>query len=888
MMSDKESQVDEVEALQSIFSEEEFSSTNENGVFCIQFYAFVTLPEDFKIVFRNLSEPENGASEEQTIKVHYLPPIEMHLKLPHNYPSVSPPYFQLCCSWLSYDMLAKVCKELDRLWAENKGSEILFIWTQFLKEECLNFLKITDKLDLSVKYTRELVHVKNSKFTQKSSSDAILSEQSKDIDCLNNNNNYNSSNNNKVTNNCDIQKRLLLDGVTAADNSVVDKSDTDSVCSSEKSVHETTRGGVNNNVKNFKSHVTSKREHGNFDKNRNSNYRNNESEHRYHVNGGSRNRKRNDKRRPYYDTKKGNESEDRIVVNNESSCDRRKVPFDRKRSNVIAKSFNADTNKWETVTTDSSVAVVNQIQNFRDTRKTYDKNRKFRNDSFVSESSNGHSSSSSGGVGSNNDVSSNSKTYNTYEFFNSKYRRYPQRRHVTMYASRHENKTVTKECKQTKTVSEKESIENENTSLDIVKCRRSDFDGASQTDVSLSSSLLAVNSVDSSSCTVEVPSNSSQRSSDNKLSSSLLQLSVNNDVRESTESAHSSSDVGSKTSQRIGQKRVYDKRIRKPKQHKKHLHEVIEDYDRERSKTEFGRNVFMCNICLVNKLGITCMQFKPCEHVFCRECISGYIEVRIKEGTVHAINCPEPKCGTEVSPPQIRELVSPELFARYDHILLASILDTMGDIIYCPRSSCQYPVSKEENEKMAICPECKYVFCIYCKMVYHGVEPCRLKNEEKLTLIKEYQNADKETKLKLEQRYGKSLLTSLVENHMSETWIYNNSKPCPNCNTAIEKSDGCNKMACWKCNTFFCWLCGARLDPSVPYKHYYDTQSRCNNRLFEGIITEGNDSDNEENVQFENEEPDMPFEMGYNMFVINLNLDPELENHLLVRIDNVD
>lgn len=75
------------------------------------------------------------------------------------------------------------------------------------------------------------------------------------------------------------------------------------------------------------------------------------------------------------------------------------------------------------------------------------------------------------------------------------------------------------------------------------------------------------------------------------------------------------------------------------------------------------------------------------------------------------------------------------------------------------------------------------------------------------------------------------------------------------------------------------------MDALVPYKHYYDTNSRCNNRLFEGI--ENEDGDNEEDLQFEEPEP-VPFEFGYNMFVINQNLDPELENHLLVRIDNVD
>lgn len=75
---------------------------------------------------------------------------------------------------------------------------------------------------------------------------------------------------------------------------------------------------------------------------------------------------------------------------------------------------------------------------------------------------------------------------------------------------------------------------------------------------------------------------------------------------------------------------------------------------------------------------------------------------------------------------QIKELISPELFAKYDSTLLSATLDTMSDIIYCPRKDCQYPVSKETNEKMASCPSCQYTFCVYCKMVYHGVEPCRV------------------------------------------------------------------------------------------------------------------------------------------------------------------
>ena len=76
----------------------------------------------------------------------------------------------------------------------------------------------------------------------------------------------------------------------------------------------------------------------------------------------------------------------------------------------------------------------------------------------------------------------------------------------------------------------------------------------------------------------------------------------------------------------------------------------------------------------------------------------------------------------------MKEIVSEELFAKYDSVLLNTALDTLSDIIYCPRQFCQYPVSWEPKEKMASCPNCQYVFCVTCKMVYHGIEPCQFKS----------------------------------------------------------------------------------------------------------------------------------------------------------------
>ena len=73
---------------------------------------------------------------------------------------------------------------------------------------------------------------------------------------------------------------------------------------------------------------------------------------------------------------------------------------------------------------------------------------------------------------------------------------------------------------------------------------------------------------------------------------------------------------------------------------------------------------------------------------------------------------------------QVKELVSGQLFDRYDRLLLQQTLDTMTDVIYCPRQSCQCPVVIDET--MGTCPSCDYVFCVFCKMAYHGISPCRI------------------------------------------------------------------------------------------------------------------------------------------------------------------
>lgn len=64
---------------------------------------------------------------------------------------------------------------------------------------------------------------------------------------------------------------------------------------------------------------------------------------------------------------------------------------------------------------------------------------------------------------------------------------------------------------------------------------------------------------------------------------------------------------------------------------------------------------------------------------------------------------------------KVQELVSEEMYKRWDEMLLNTTLSSLGDIQPCPRMHCQYPVTIEEGQ--GSCPSCKFVFCGLCRYV---------------------------------------------------------------------------------------------------------------------------------------------------------------------------
>ena len=267
------------------------------------------------------------------------------------------------------------------------------------------------------------------------------------------------------------------------------------------------------------------------------------------------------------------------------------------------------------------------------------------------------------------------------------------------------------------------------------------------------------------------------------------------------------------------------------------------DYDKRECEREFADSLFDCEICFSSLLGSRCRRVEPCGHIHCCECLRLYVTSKVRSGDVAKIECPSNSCKESLSLNLIRELVSPEIFERFDRLLLQKTLDKMTDVVYCPRPTCQCVTLREEDDtNMAQCPRCRFSFCILCKHAWHGVEPCKLLPQDLKELRETWESLGTEEREVLEKQYGKSKLEKAFQEQDSMAWLDTNARKCPNCQAKIEKTLGCNKMTCTHCSASFCWLCSAPLPSVDPYKHFRPGQSNCAGKLFEGIT----DSDDED------------------------------------------
>ncbi|UZJ51940.1 hypothetical protein CBS101457_001260 [Exobasidium rhododendri] len=295
-------------------------------------------------------------------------------------------------------------------------------------------------------------------------------------------------------------------------------------------------------------------------------------------------------------------------------------------------------------------------------------------------------------------------------------------------------------------------------------------------------------------------------------------------------------------------------------------------------RKEFEGERFGCGICLEEKRGGKCWKVSECGHVFCQECLSGYLSSMIREGYIRqAAACPDPECvktrvasekmddaehlrGTEkkkseqvgsITPAELLLFVGPELVKRLSDLRDRALASTDPTAGYCPRPGCEKLVRGNPTdvgtmyESMREC-DCGFTYCLYCNKAWHGKSPCNLMSST--ALIERYQRAEEGSTIRreMEVKYGKSNLERMVKNHEEEVqnkeYIESHTQRCPCCSVRIEKSMGCNHMTCRSCHTHLCYRCGTRLDPNEPYRHFNTPGTPCYQKLFD-VFLGGNGED---------------------------------------------
>ncbi|PAN07705.1 hypothetical protein PAHAL_1G356400 [Panicum hallii] len=303
---------------------------------------------------------------------------------------------------------------------------------------------------------------------------------------------------------------------------------------------------------------------------------------------------------------------------------------------------------------------------------------------------------------------------------------------------------------------------------------------------------------------------------------------------------------------------------------------LMQDYDEKRSQEIFLKSLHECGICLSEntavegsiKQWILCRNMQnmvsfqyfrhlklepyllPCHHLFCMKCMESRCTIHVKEGNLTMLTCPDTTCRSPLPPSILKSLLGDDCYMRWESFALQKLLDTMPDLVYCPR--CDAACLEVDND--AQCQECSFTFCSLCKEQHHVGKDC-VSPAEKISILRERHQKYSMTEKQLlkEQREIDELL-NVIE-------MLRNSKQCPSCKMAISKTAGCNKMTCRNCGKFFCYRCNQAISG---YNHFWygdcvlfeDTNQGRSFGLYE---EPDNDDDSDDDEDQEELEPELPW-----------------------------
>lgn len=311
------------------------------------------------------------------------------------------------------------------------------------------------------------------------------------------------------------------------------------------------------------------------------------------------------------------------------------------------------------------------------------------------------------------------------------------------------------------------------------------------------------------------------------------------------------------------------------------------DFDLDTKVEKFNMQTFTCEICQTDLKGLHCTKFDECGHVFCNNCLIEYFQSCIISGEIDKVHCPDYECTKKYLEEKnkfmnldtwmnndrkardvVNHLLTPsvpltmlnkllkdqELVKRYYTLFKKGQYELIGRLlpnrmVTCPRIGCDEVIFREDlDEKLVVCPKCKYAFCNDCRKSYHArFKICTKISEDAKYLgipVEDLENypllpSESHEKKILNAKYGRNVILRAIDEYKMDQLFQQliregtDVRECPGCHAVIEKTEGCNKMKCSECKTSFCFNCGSRTANN--YDHFTDPESPCYKLLFFGM-----------------------------------------------------
>lgn len=173
-----------------------------------------------------------------------------------------------------------------------------------------------------------------------------------------------------------------------------------------------------------------------------------------------------------------------------------------------------------------------------------------------------------------------------------------------------------------------------------------------------------------------------------------------------------------------------------------------------------------------------------CGHLFCLECWNQYLTTSVmEEGKAETIYCPAANCAVVVDENTVLRIIKDvSVRAKYRYLITNSFVQANRTLKWCPSPGCGNAVMATDMEEQGVSCHCGKDFCFGCQRDPHEPITCDF-------LTKWLKKCDDEGE--------------------TANWLHINTKGCPKCHAAIEKSGGCNHMTCRNisCKAEFCWVC---------------------------------------------------------------------------------